>query len=396
MLKKHNSKKSLVIVSVPVSRAGSVILSNFINILKPIFEEIFVVTGDYGAKFGITIDILKQEFYRQNIHIISINTDTKKQPIIVRLIKYFLLQLKISKEVINLAKKNDIFVFTIGGSGLILPIALVKLLKKGSILIITGSTSKNIVQFYKNENRIIQHFLLYGTKIVELFSYRLIDKIIVYSDSLIGWYKLYKYRGKVYSNATKFVDANNFEPTIKISKRNNIIGFIGRFSKEKGIVNFVDAIQLISKKQTNLQFLLGGGGLLFEEITKKIEKNKLKNKVILKEWLPHNELPQWLNKLRVLVVPSYTEGFPNIVLEAMACGTPVLATPVGAIPDVIKDGETGFILEDNSPECIAKNVIRALKHPDLEKITKNARTLIEMEYTLEAAMERYRKILENI
>ena len=79
----------------------------------------------------------------------------------------------------------------------------------------------------------------------------------------------------------------------------------------------------------------------------------------------------------------------------MACDTPVLATPVGGIPDVIKDGETGFIMENNSPECIAENEIRALEHPELEKIVKNARNLVEEEFTYEAAVERYKKILED-
>ena len=63
---------------------------------------------------------------------------------------------------------------------------------------------------------------------------------------------------------------------------------------------------------------------------------------------------------------------------------------------MIKEGNTGFIMKDNSPECIAKNVIRALEHPDVEKITKNARTLVENEYTYVAAVERYRKILKSI
>jgi glycosyltransferase involved in cell wall biosynthesis len=52
--------------------------------------------------------------------------------------------------------------------------------------------------------------------------------------------------------------------------------------------------------------------------------------------------------LALLVIPSYTEGLPNIMLEAMACGTPMLASPVGAIEDVIKDEETGFILRSKS------------------------------------------------
>ena len=69
----------------------------------------------------------------------------------------------------------------------------------------------------------------------------------------------------------------------------------------------------------------------------------------------------------------------------MHCGTPVLATSVGAIPSIIKDGETGFIMKDNSPECIAENVIRALNGPNLNEIAKNARALVERDFTYEAA-----------
>ena len=116
----------------------------------------------------------------------------------------------------------------------------------------------------------------------------------------------------------------------------------------------------------------------------------------LLRWICHDKLTNYLNELKLLVLTSYTDGLPNIMLEEMACGTPVLATPVGAIPDMITDGETGFIMENNSPECIAENVMRALKHPDLERIVEDARALVEREFTYEAAVKRYRKILEGL
>jgi glycosyltransferase involved in cell wall biosynthesis len=68
---------------------------------------------------------------------------------------------------------------------------------------------------------------------------------------------------------------------------------------------------------------------------------------------------------------------------------------VGATPDIIKDGETGFIMENNSPECIVENIVRALNQTCLEQIARNARTLVEREFTYEAAVERYKEILDS-
>lgn len=65
-------------------------------------------------------------------------------------------------------------------------------------------------------------------------------------------------------------------------------------------------------------------------------------------------------------------------------------------PDVIQDGETGFIMGDNSPECIARNVMRALSDPDLEGVAERGRRFAEGEFTLEKAVERWKEVIEEI
>jgi glycosyltransferase involved in cell wall biosynthesis len=118
--------------------------------------------------------------------------------------------------------------------------------------------------------------------------------------------------------------------------------------------------------------------------------------VELTGWVPHEELHRYLNEIRLLVIPSYTEALSVMMLEAMACGTPVLAPPFGAIPQIIRDGETGFLLENNTPECISRNILRALSHPRLEEIARNARTRLEKEFTLSGSIEKWRGLIDGL
>lgn len=116
------------------------------------------------------------------------------------------------------------------------------------------------------------------------------------------------------------------------------------------------------------------------------------------DWLPHKKLHKYLNELKLLVIPSYSESGPFIAIEAMACGTPILATKVGVIPLLVKDGETGFILDNNSPECIAKNIFRVLKYDNqyLQDVANNARDLIDKNYTFSATVNRWKEIFNQI
>jgi glycosyltransferase involved in cell wall biosynthesis len=166
---------------------------------------------------------------------------------------------------------------------------------------------------------------------------------------------------------------------------------------QKGVKELVDAIPLISKKK-HMGFVIGGTGALFGELKQKCERISTQEDVsiILPGWIAEEDLPSCLNELHLFVQPTqHSEGIPTSILEAMACGTPVLATPIGAITDIITDGVTGFLIEACSPSGIAHDVIRALEHPDLAKIAQNARELVELRFTKEAAIERYKAIFDQ-
>ena len=192
------------------------------------------------------------------------------------------------------------------------------------------------------------------------------------------------------------MDFNKFKLIKNYDSRINVIGYIGRLNKEKGILNFVDSIPKILCQMNNLKFFIAGDGPLLGEIENYLILHNLKNKVQLLGWIPHDKLPDHLNELKLLVIPSYTESGPIIALESMACGTPIVATKVGHILNMIKDEENGFIMDNNSPECISKYILRALTSPNINKIILNAQNFVKNEFTYDVAIEKYKKIIEDL
>lgn len=87
---------------------------------------------------------------------------------------------------------------------------------------------------------------------------------------------------------------------------------------------------------------------------------------------------RYLARARVLVVPSLDEGQPNAIMEAMALGVPVIASRVGAVPDLVKDGETGFLVEPRDSEAIARRIRMVATDPSLRaRLSANCLTIME-------------------
>ena len=168
-------------------------------------------------------------------------------------------------------------------------------------------------------------------------------------------------------------------------------------AREKGIIDFVHAIPLAAEQVSDVKFSIVGSGPLSDWVNEQC--NHLSTEqgidITLTNWVEEG-LTDYYNQLKLLVIPTYFDAFPTSVLEAMACGTPVLATPVGAIPDVITDEGTGFLLESTSPERIAERITMIVDYRELERVADNAELLVKQKFTRDAAIERYDKMLKEV
>jgi len=371
-------KPNIGILTFPISEAGNIPLSNLVEILNPLSNNLYLVTGNDGYTFFKDYG---------GVRTYGIDHESGKN-MITRVTKYIYTQLRISYQLAKVAKNVDLWIFFIGGQDLLFPMLTAKLLRKKVIL---AFASSSVLGLKSTDDNFFKPM-----KILLKINCTLSDRITLCSENLAEDWNLEKYRDRISIAYEHFLDFDEFKMKKKNGERDDLLGYIGRLSGEKGVLNFIKAIPLILKQRNDLEFLIGGDGPLRDQIEKYLAEKNLNDKIKLVGWIPHNELPDYLNELKLLVIPSYTESGPLIALEAMSCGTPILATPVGHIPNIVKDGKTGFITENNSMECIAKNVIRGLEHPNLDEIAKNARRLVEKEFTYEAAVEKYRMTLEDI
>ena len=372
-----HSRWALGIITNPLNKAGVIPLRNLIEVLSNVSDLICIISGNNVKELNLDNGFI----------LCDISTKPHENPI-NKILSFVSLQLEISVKIIIFRNKVNIWIFFLDSHTLLLPVITAKLLGNRIIFVLAASVKKSVLE----RKNFLARFLIYS----ESIGFSLSNLIILYSKNLVEDWGLVKYSDKIAISGEHFLDFDTFKMERTFNNRSNIIGYIGRLSEEKGILNFVRAIPELSNRRQDLTFLIGGEGHLRYQINAFLKENQLSKKVNLVGWIPHHNLASHLNCLKLIVLPSYTEGLPNVMLEAMACGTPVLATAVGVIPDIIEDGKTGFIMDVNSSECIAESVIRALEHPSIEQIANNAKSLIEREFTFDMTVKRWNKLIKDL
>lgn len=136
---------------------------------------------------------------------------------------------------------------------------------------------------------------------------------------------------------------------------------IGRLSEQKGQLVLVDAAAAVARDGTQFELVLIGDGPMRAELESAIQRLGLNGIVRLAGWMDSDSIRRELIESRALVMPSFAEGLPVVIMEAMALGRPVLSTAIAGIPELVRDGVNGLLVAAGSVNELAEGIRRVLR-----------------------------------
>jgi teichuronic acid biosynthesis glycosyltransferase TuaC len=204
------------------------------------------------------------------------------------------------------------------------------------------------------------------------------------------------------------VDAWKFKPVGKAHARDllnlpqdkNIVLFVGALRKIKGVDYLIEAAKNFVNTNTDL-YMVGRDDGLRKNLEKRAQELKIADRIRFTGPVNHEDVPLWISASDILVLPSLSEGRPNVVLEALACEVPVVATDVGGIPEIVVDGETGYLVPAKNPVELSRKINKLLEDKSRrEKMGKLGRkSIIQRGLTWEAHAKKtvdiYSELLEK-
>ena len=359
-------------------------LDSAIRGLLPSCKDLFVIAGNFDRH------------YDERVHLIDIREDEatrRASTLFQRIRKNLSAQSQIILNLIRVSRHSGIVFFDVGEYRNVIAILMAKLLGKTTLVYHHGGDKflEGRILYRNGAQRVIP----YIQESMLRTCYWIVDRILCQSPTIVEFGGLQSYRKKILF-LKNFVDLDRFIPGTSPSGKQNLIGYFGNLAPKKGILNVVESMPIILKEDENVQLILAGTGEVKPALLDLVKRKALGDSVKFLPWIPDESYPERLRELKFFVLPSAEEGVPATILEAMASGVIPIVTPVGGIPDIVSDGETGFVIPDGRPGSIAAGVIRAVRNPNLNQISKKGVEFVRNEYSLPAVVQNYREVLASI
>ncbi|MCX7920931.1 MAG: glycosyltransferase family 4 protein [Clostridia bacterium] len=219
-----------------------------------------------------------------------------------------------------------------------------------------------------------------------------VDRVVALSN---GWYNYF----------STIVPANRlltiYNPCFTVDKeykrrtnsKVNIL-FIGRLGERKGIYDLMEAVKKIRDRNFELRLYGDGDNEAIKDI---VNKNNLNNRVVVNDWVPHTKIGQIYETADILVLPSYAEGLPMSVLEAIGKGLPVVSTDVGGIPEAVFNGRNGFIIKPGDIDALAEKMRILIDNPALrEEMGRNSLAIASERFSVEKIGQQLEELYRTV
>ena len=234
---------------------------------------------------------------------------------------------------------------------------------------------------------------------------RWMDKVVCVSE---GQAKKVRYSGVADTKVQVIRDAVRTDRFTNVDRENRhrlesmfperpslIVGAAGRLSPEKGFKHLVDAAASVLRDFPSAGFVLFGDGPLREPLCRQIAAKGLADKFILAGF--HSDLDYFFPHLDLLVQSSFTEGLPNVVLEAYAAGAPVVATAVGGTPEIIEDGVSGYLVESGDSAALAGRIARMLSDDAQRRaMGLHGQKVVKERFSFSSQMREYERLFDSL
>jgi len=173
-----------------------------------------------------------------------------------------------------------------------------------------------------------------------------------------------------------------------------IMLFVGRLSKIKGVDYLIEALNQLSKDYIHIKLIIVGDGEERKHLEHIVHINSLTEQVTFTGKIPNECVIKYMNAADIFILPSTSEGFPITILEAMACGLPIIASRIRGIPEIVIDGYNGFLIEPKDSIRISEKIILLLDENLRNNISTNNKKTIN-KYLWNTIIKNFLNILES-
>ena len=343
--------------------------------------RVLLVGSDLSVKGGI-VSVLKNYLAYDkwgNIKLYYVPTHVDKNG--VQKVIYFIKSLRKVRAYLNTGKISVAHIHVSERGSFFRKIIVSNMCLKKGVPVILHHHGAEFNEFYDHSNFIVKKLIRNTLKKVNLN--------IVLSNQLISMIKDKCPEANVAAlpNAVPVEDGNHYNPDAT-----NLL-LLGELNERKGVYVLLDAIShMDSELAPDVKLYLCGNGDL-DRLKERIKELSLEHRIAHIGWIDKEEKAKIFANTKINVLPSYNEGLPMTILETMGYGIPNISTAIASIPDVIKNGKTGFLVQPGSATELEEALWKLLNNDKLRlEISKNSHELIVNNYSLDVYIKRLKKI----